>query len=230
MRYAYYSKGLLLTSALTIFILIITSCSAVEIKKVTAQKANFYKYTSEKAGLKISVDPYREENRLQECFGCNLLSRGVLPVLVVIENQNAEDGYILLKEKSGLVMKNTNSENNIPTNSYNTNELNKAEKNLTTFAIVGGIPLMLVPVAALPAIIAVGLSLQHKAQNEREIKRNYEEKKLLDKTIYQGGSDAGFLYFSLNCKEDIQKVEGILLIMMNIRSKETIPFIVHINE
>jgi hypothetical protein len=241
MRNSYRSRLFILSSALIIFIFNFIGCAPVEIKKVTAQKADYYKFTSQKAGLIISVDLYREEDRLKEFFGCDLLSRGVLPVLLVIENQNAEDGYILVKEKTGLIMEKTNStktEDKLEKEGYTSDELEQAIKtkagidNINALVFTGSLPFYAVGAIASP-IIVIGivpmLIAEKKVKDEYAIKRNIEETQLVDKTLYQGSSNSGFLYFQLNDKEDINKIEGILLSMKNIRSKEITSLIIKID-
>ncbi len=226
MRTIYHPMLLKLSSALTIIFFVFAGCSAVDIKKVTYQKADYYKFTSQKAGLRISVDPYIQEDRLKEFFGCDMLSRGILPVFVVLENENAEDGYILVKEKTGLIMKTPsqmNSTNKSGGETYTSDELEKAVKTEETILNLGWV---LSPIGIMiPLVIA-----DKKVKDERAIKRNVEEIHLGDKTIYQGGSNSGFLYFGINDKTDINKIEGLLLTMKNIRSKETMPLIININQ
>jgi len=88
-----------LTSVVTIVQFAVNACAPIEMKKVVAQKADYHRFMSEQNGIMISVDPYKEKDRLKEAFGCDLLSRGVFPVFVVVENQTAEDGHILVHEK-----------------------------------------------------------------------------------------------------------------------------------
>jgi hypothetical protein len=225
------SKLLVIASISSIISFVFPSCSPVKIKEVTIQRADYYRFSSKKAGLKISVDPYREENRLTEFFGCDLLSRGVLPVLIVIENQNAEDGYILVKEKSALVLKTTNLTNtgsNLGTGSYDSHDLEealKAERGATL--LTGGVT-MVFPVVGV-ALLPLAIIAQKKADDEIAIKRNIEKTQLLDKTIYQGGSHSGFLYFQFKTKEDINRVAGFSLSMTNIRTNEIVSFIIAID-
>ena len=179
-----------------------------------------------------------KEDRLKEFFGCDLLLRGVLPILVVIENQNAEDGYILAKEKTGLIMRKTNStrtENDLGREGYASDELERAIKteagisNMGALVFAGSLPFYAVGAIASP-IIVIGLVpmliAEKKVKDEYAIKRNIEETQLVDKTLYQGGSNSGFLYFQLKDKEDINKIEGFVLGMKNIRSKEIMSLII----
>jgi hypothetical protein len=223
MRNICRSKLLVIGSVLPIIFLIIASCGPVEIKKVTTQKADYYKFTSQKAGLKISVDPYKEENRLQEFFGCDLLSRGVLPVLVVIENQNSDDGYILVKERSVLVMRNTDptdAKNNLGIGGYGSHDLEKAVK----------VESAIKPWLFLSTLfIAPALAAEKRTRDELAIKENIEKTQLLDKTVYRGRSNSGFLYFQLKKKEDLDNVVDFYLNMKNIRTNEIVSFLININ-
>lgn len=231
MRNNYHPKLFLVTSIILIFVFVLTGCAPVEIKKVTAQKADYYKFTSQNYGFKISVDPYKEEDRLQEYFGCDLLSKRVLPVLVVIENINAEDGYILMKEKSRLLLKNPASkkkEDEIGKEGEKTDELQKSYEDYRKTGMATGIAVMTIPAlgfAMLPFLFAS----QKKWHDEVEIRRNLEGKQIVDKTVYKGGSHNGFLYFQLIDKEDINRVQGIHLSMKNIRSSEIVSFTVNIS-
>lgn len=224
------SKLLVIASVLPIISFIFPSCGPVEIKEVTTQKADYYRFTSQKAGLKISVDAYTEENRLKEFFGCDLLSRGVLPILIVIENQNAEDGYILLKEKSVLVLQNTDPTNTLSslgTGSYDSQDLEKALKAERAIKLAGAMGIIF-PVS-LVVIVPLVEKAQKKTYDEIAIKRIIEETQLLDKTIYQRGSHSGFLYFQFKTKEDVNRVAGFSLSMKNIRTNEIVSFIMTIN-
>jgi len=230
MKTIYQSNLFILSSSLMIFFLVATGCAPVEIKKVTVLKAADYKFRSENAGLNISVDPFREENRLKVFFGCDLLSRGILPVLVVIENQNAKDGYILVKEGSALVAMDPagkDTESNLLKGDYDSKELRDAINTAKATQWLG-FATAIVPVLALPAVIGGAASTKGE-MDEFEIKRNIEANHLLDKTVYQGTSHSGFVYFQLKSKEDINRMIGFRFKMKNIRSDESLSFIININ-
>jgi len=215
MRNIYQSKLFVSFYSLVIVFFVVTGCSAVQMKKVTAQKTDYYKFTSQNSGLKISVDPYREENRLKDFFGCDMLSRGVLPVFVVIENLNAEDGYMLVKEQSSLFMINTDptyTESNLAKSGYDSDKLKNLPKIDTITKLVSSATIMFFPISATVLLPVLGV-VAKRSMDEFAIARNIEEKQLLDKTLYQGGFNNGFLYFQLRSKEDMYKVEGLSLSM-----------------
>jgi hypothetical protein len=85
---------------------ILSGCTTVvQFDKVEVQPASSYKYSCNKSGLIVSADPYIEEYRVNKAFGYDLLSKKILPVLVVVENKSAEDGFILIEEGAHLLMK-----------------------------------------------------------------------------------------------------------------------------
>lgn len=216
MRTKYQTK-LAVLSVMTVILFVFTNCSPVQVREVIIQRADHYKFSSEKSGLKISVDPYREERRLQDFFGYNLLSRGILPVLVVIENQTAQDGYTLVTDKSGLLISKT--EERKIANTLTEQNLNSPPPTMPVLPFV-----ILIPIG-----IAVQMSTTQQLVNENQIRNNLEQKRMLDKTLYQGGSQSGFLYFKLNDKENAERVQGIRFTLKNIRTDETVVFTINIS-
>jgi hypothetical protein len=216
-------------SVVTVFVFSLASCAPVQIQRNIAQKAGDYRFTTREHGFQISADPYKEEKRLHDYFGCDLLSRGVLPVLVVIENRDADDGYSLINEKASLMMKNTDMRTGsgaVSADDLNTDELHKAlhsgqlkAANVLTPLAALAFPL-LIPAAAL------GYSAKKRIEDEVAIRRNLEDKQITNKTLYRGGTQSGFLYFPIN-KENIEAVQGIKLSMKNLRSNETVSFTIN---
>jgi hypothetical protein len=215
MRATQDSWKIALTLVLTLFVFAISSCAPIEMKKVVIQRTDHYKFTSQQQGLRISVDPYVESGRLQDSFGCDLLSRGIIPVLVVVENLSAEDAYMIVSEKARLLtMDAINSR-------HKTDEVEQARKRLQTWNTVLAVsPLFGLGLAALPFTAVAERSFQ----NEIEIRKNLEQKQLVPKTIYQGSSHSGFLYFDLGKREDLGKVDGISLTVRNVRTNEISSF------
>jgi len=78
-RVLYSSRKVALTSVVTIVAFAVNACTPIELKKVVAQKADYYRFTSQQNGIGISVDPYKEKDRLEECC----LSRDLTPYLQI---------------------------------------------------------------------------------------------------------------------------------------------------
>jgi len=54
-------------------------------------------------GVTVAIHPVTSATEARKYFGTNLLDSHILPALVVVENQNAQDSYIIRKERIGLV-------------------------------------------------------------------------------------------------------------------------------
>jgi hypothetical protein len=221
--------GAALTSLLTLFAFAINSCAPIEMKKVVAQKSDYYSLTTLQNGMKISVDLYKEKERLKESFGCDLLSRGILPVFVVVENQNAEDGYILLNENAQLVMTGGMTDDNKENEGQKTDELTKAWKKRQNAEDNFGTAMVLFGAIGVATFLPSMFSAEKKYGDEFEIRRNLEQKQIVTKTIYQGGSHSGFLYFNLGHEEDLSRLQGISLSIRNIRTNEITSFTINTN-
>jgi hypothetical protein len=226
MRTLQCSRNLTLSSIIVISIFTVASCATtINMKKVVVQSSDHYKFQSQQDGFRISVDPYIEKSRLQDYFGCDLISRGILPVFMIVENVSSDDGYIILSDKTILVGIDAINEEQVISHPT-TDDLGKATKNITAINKIGpAVPLT--GVLGL-AILPFGLAAEKKFQDEVTIQRNLEKKQLnYTKTIYRGDSQSGFLYLSLEKAEDLNRVQSISLIIKNIRTNEiaSIPII-----
>jgi hypothetical protein len=181
------------------------------------------KFSKNYAGLKVSVDPFFEEDRLNKYFGDDLLIYNVLPIFINFENQNAEDGFIVIKEQCLLVMKELNPEDNkkLGHNSgqrmegvdpYQLPSAAKVDNVMGASFLLGG-------------IIGLGIAESHYI-NLVSKKQNLAEKQLVDKIVYPGSSHNGFIYFKINQKEYIHNIGGLLLAAKNIRTNEMINIVV----
>jgi hypothetical protein len=188
------------------------ACAPVEMKKLPAQSPGSYKFVSQQNGFKISVDPYKEEGRLKEYFGCDLLSRGVFPIAVAIENLNASGGYILINDKMFLVMKSSD-----PKGGYNAESQDGAKPvelrgGPTSGSVDAGGALATASTIFFPLLIPAAIltySGLNQMENETAIRKNLEQNRIVPKTLYPGDSQHGFLYFKINDKKDIEHIQGV---------------------
>jgi len=205
---------------------ILVACSPVNIHRVTVKKASSYKFSKSKAGLMVSVDPFFEEDRLKEFFGANLLSKGILPVLVVFENVKADDGFVLLTDRANLVVEKLASKADTTGFTYE-KQVNEASRTLSgTEALMAPMVIVapIVGVATLPFLFAA----EDAYKDAVDVAKNMETVKLVDKTVYPKGSHSGFLYFKLENEDDAGNIEAIQLNARNIRTKESVMFTIGI--
>jgi hypothetical protein len=223
MRKGWNCNKSIVISILTILAFTVTNCAPVQMKNVVVQKSEHYKFTSHRDGLKISVDPYTEEIRLKDYFGCDLLSRGILPVLIVFENQSSEDGYVIITDKANLVTPDLINSGVKSDEGQKTDEVEGAGKGLQSANTVLAIS-PLFGVIGLAFALPLAFAASQHYENENAIKRNLEQKQMTPKTIYRGSSHSGFLYFKFGKTEDLKKVQGICLSIRNIRTEELLSF------
>lgn len=214
-------KTRILSFVWSIFLIssILVACSPVNIQKVTVQKASSYEFCASKAGLMVSADPFFEEERLKEFFGANLLSKGILPVLVVFENVKAHDGFVLLTDRANLVVEKLVSEADTTSATY-AKQVSEAHQALMATGLIG----LTVGIATLPFVFVA----EDAYKDAVDVAKNMETVKLVDKTVYPGGCHSGFLYFKLENKDDAGNIEIIQLNARNIRTNESITFTIRI--
>jgi len=199
-------------------LLTLTACG-VRIQEFKSERAASYQHFSEINGLKASADIFTEEGRLETFFGDNLLKRGILPVLVVFENNRSKGGYVLLREQSKFAIK-TDPKNGdsqgITTDVINNNPVNSPGSG--TPRVLGAAPLIFGfpgAVAALATAFVVGIN----QSNREKVFHNIEEKQMVAKAVYPGESHSGFIYFKIKVAE-VENIEGIILTVQNLKTQE----------
>jgi hypothetical protein len=203
-----------------VLLFLLSSCQkmmTMEYAKVNVQQASSYEFSCNKSGLIISVDPYIQKDRIDNVFKYDLLSKAILPLLVVFENKNAEDGYTLLTEQTKLILKHHKAED---TKDELDGELRMTEtiSNTYTDELALRLGLFLVTSPFIDGII--GAAFQTRRDQLVSIAQNISKKALTDKTVYPGGSHNGFLYLKFSKEEDIKFIDSILFNVRNIRTDD----------
>jgi hypothetical protein len=207
---------------LTLIAFAINSCAPIEMKKVVVQRGAHYKFSTQQSGLRISVDPYAENDRLQNTFGCDLLSRGILPVLLVVENISSEDGYIVANDTACLITADPINNKEQSDEGQKSEEFGRAFNRLESTSTAAVAMAHMLPVIGVASLVLLPFALGAEAtyRDEIEIQKNLKQKQILPKTIYQGGLQSGFLYFNLGKAEYLSKLQGVSLSMRNVRTNE----------
>lgn len=201
--------------------MLLTGCATLQLPEVVVQPVSQYRLFQSKEGLVVSIDPFLEKRRVKELFGINLLSKGILPVLIVVENRSTDATFWLQKELSSLEMLNIKSiGKQVVTSSLEQGEIGMGEKVLT--GVVAGVGAVVPAVAIIggPVVIIVAKS----EANRQIIMQNLIKKELKERTITSGQSQHGFLYFKLPDKTAIETISAIQLKAMNLQKRETLTF------
>lgn len=120
-----------------------------------------------KEGLTVGIQPLFDKQELDQYFGTDLVSRGLLPVLVVAENDSGDASYLLSLTNCSLSQgKGYGSEEDLSSRNY-------------ALIVPGGL---------------IGAALVLDAQSKRV---GMAVKELRDQTVSPGQTEQGFVYFSL---------------------------------
>jgi len=242
-------KSLFLTLTTLIMIFSLINCHSSTVKRDKPLPC------SNKSGLKLSVDPYFQKERQEKIFEIDLFSKGLLPVFVVFENKNADDGFILNSEHSKLLLVDYEKQANSPRKKVTSvekkmqtdyNKKRKIDRKATQAMEVGKVGIVFSPLgmfvggtagAAVGGLLAVSelknMSPMFEEFTSVEIKKisnNIKDKKLVEKIVYQGSSHSDFMYFDLKNKENKDKIKGLLIAIRNIRTGEIIEFTIDIKK
>jgi hypothetical protein len=209
--------------------LVAAGCGHVEIQTHTPQNIDRYQYRVDKDGFRIVVDPFKEDTRLVTYFGCDLLSMGIYPLFVMMENHNAEDGFVLINDKVSLVKNSADAATKTTPESTDGIALHdNAIRNQAAAAnVLTTVSPLFLPV--LPVAVIFASASSSRLRDDAIIRRNLEDRQMPTKTLYPGGSVNGFLYFKIDKKDDVDGVQGVTLVIKNLRTNELKPFLVHFN-
>jgi hypothetical protein len=196
------------------------SCG-VKVHDIKTVDESYSKFSKIQDGLKISVNPFFDKNRLIKFFGDDILSnQGILPIFIRFENQNADDGFMLKGELAALLMGKSSE-----TGAIDLSSSSLFQSEATTYS-----PLVLVtPISPLIGILAALTSEAHH-RNQLITSQNFKEKMLTDKIVYPGNYHSGFLYFEVGDKECVSRLEGIVISVRNIRTDELLKITVALKE
>src|SRR5260221_11522436 len=175
---------LLALSFLPIFLLQ-AGCSTMSVPELKTGRADSYLKHEEKAGLTIGTQALTDRRQIKDTFKINMLDKGLLPILLVAENQSASASFILAKDKVFVF-----SEANLTTNTYRAEKVT-SETPGGAVAIAGASLIAATSLAGAQLLLA-GLKM---ASDATVIQHNLADKELYSRTLGPGQKAQGFIYF-----------------------------------
>jgi len=134
------------------------------------QSVDSYEYSQVLDGLRIAVHPIKAASECEEYFGENLISLGILPVLVVAENENTASSFILTNDQFSL--------------------LNAEDASLDRSKVGDERTWATINTIALGDMFFASMAFQ-----KVEAKQMFAEKEFRAKTLSPGSTTSGFVYF-----------------------------------
>lgn len=196
-----------------IFLMNVIGCATPSrLPDVPIQRANQYDLWKNHDGLEVAVIPYIEKQKLNEFFGKNLLYEGILPILVVVDN-NTNYPFLVLRENAALFTsdKETTKEGSTLANAPLQSQINKRGAALLTTYSAGA----LFPILLVPAALATPFTAKADADAVSTM-QSISRKMMLDRSIYKGESHHGFFYYRFKIREDIRRTERLQVKIKNL--------------
>jgi hypothetical protein len=168
-----------------VLLFLISGCTTMSVAPLKTGNADSYTQHEQKNGLVIGIRPMTDKREIKDMFKNNLLDNGLLPILVVAENQSASASFIIAKEKVFVLNEDTGT-----TNRSQTTEVASGDAG-TAIGLTGAVLDLANPVLAAPLVIA-GMKM---ASNATVIQYNLADKEYYSRTLGPGEKAQGFVYF-----------------------------------
>lgn len=215
-----------------IIVLIVVSIVFVGCTKQIVPQApplqNIAKYITYKNqnDIGVAIDIFFEKERQLQCFGADLASYGILPVHVIVENNNNQPLLIENKNIKLLIDKNRLARRNALDNASNSmakdkqDSDNKAGGVLAVSNLVLGAGMFIVPaLPLLAAYLAVGgITAANSVSDTEPTIHALRKNAFYDKMFYKGDKYDGFMYFPL---KDIVAEKGNSILQIDIKNLST---------
>jgi len=168
-----------------VLLFLLSGCTTMSVAPLKTGDADSYTQHEQKNGLVIGIRPMTDKREIKDMFKNNLLDNGLLPILVVAENQSASASFVIAKEKVFVLNEDTGT-----TSRSQTTEVASGDAG-TAIGLTGAVLDLANPVLAAPMIIA-GAKM---ASNATVIQYNLADKEFYSRTLGPGEKAQGFVYF-----------------------------------
>jgi len=166
--------------------LMFTGCSTMKVTPLTASQADSYPKHQEVNGIVVGIQPMTDAKEIKDTFKVNLLDKGVLPVLVVVENKRPDTSITIVKDKVCLRDQAAGT-SSLPERKKVTSDTGKG------LAAAGAV---LVACCVIPAIPVLFEGMQMNS-NASIIEFNLGDEEFYTHTLGPGEKAQGFVYFQL---------------------------------
>lgn len=167
-----------------------SGCSTMKVAPLTTGKAESYTPHEQKSGVVVGIHPMTDKRDIEDMFKVNLLDKGLVPILVVVENQNPDASFIVTQNKVVVLNAATGVSSPSQRKKVTSNAGEAMQASGAIMVSLGGfvLPLLLI---GLP-IECTGM--QH-ASDASVIEFNLGDKEFYSRTLGPGEKAQGFVYF-----------------------------------
>ena len=194
-------------------ITLLTGCGTMKVTELKTDSAESYADHARKNGVAIGVRPFTDKKEIKETFKIDLLAKGLLPILLVAENQSESSSFILAKDRVSVLSEATGVTNI----SGRTEVKSDTAGNALTVAgaALGATPLLL-----------VGLKM---ASDATIIQHNLADKEFYSRTLGPRQKAQGFIYFQFPKESPPSGAHHVLIELKDSATGELTPFDFSVN-
>ncbi|MCK9420771.1 MAG: hypothetical protein M0R70_15540 [Nitrospirae bacterium] len=188
--------------------------------------------------LRLCVDPFVETDKLEQAFGADLISAGILPVLVSIENRHSSKAFLIEKMRFAISTNKLESASDIQPDSYpiqrrkdhdyvNCEVIKGANDMFAEKTAMAGALFFAPPIAVpllLPAVVVLLNSGDQRINDSILVSESISRREFVDRTVYPGESHQGFIYFPFTPKDTIDASKTIKATIRDVQSEQYISF------
>jgi hypothetical protein len=209
----------IVVSLFSVVLLILGSgCSTMKVTPLTTGSADSYTQHEEKNGVVVGIRPMTDKREIEDMFKVNLLNKGLLPILVVVENQSASNSFIIARDKLGVL--------NEATGTTNSSQRKKVTSGGgEALAITGSLLVASGSLVAAP-LLFIG---EQKASNASVIEFNLADKEFYSRTLGPGEKAQGFVYSQFPPKNPLSGNYHVVAEVKNPATGETTTFDLPLN-
>ena len=195
-------------------VILTAGCGTMKVTELKTGSAESYADHARKNGVAIGVRPFTDKKEIKETFKIDLLAKGLLPILLVAENQSESSSFILAKDRVFVLSEATG----ITNTSQRAAVTSETGGNAT--AIAGAVLLGATSLAGAPLMIA-GLKM---ASDATIIQHNLADKEFYSRTLGPKQKAQGFIYFQFPKESPPSGAYHVLIELKDSATGEPTPF------
>lgn len=170
--------------SIVVILFVLCGCETVKFTDYHQDAINNLNKQKIKDGLSIAILALTDNDKVISYFGTDLLSSGILPVLIVAENNNESSSFIIHKER--ITFSNISAKDNQDIDKDT--EYSAGQEVATVGAAAGIMPVVL-------PLFFIGASM---VNNSNEIMHNMMDKEIRTETLSPREKISGFVYFPID--------------------------------
>ena len=196
-----------------------TACATTELApELPLDPVEKYSHHQEKDGLAFAIQPLSDPTQLRKYFGDNLLKKGILPVLIVAQNHNGIETFLVSEDNVSINPGHGQSKGN-----------DKKSERVVSSAEAGsaayekdyeGVRLAILAPILLPAAFVDWGPTEH----SKSVQHNIMAKALRRKSLSPGQSYSGCIYIKLSTDSSNSEVITIVLTAEKFKDGESLDF------